>query len=86
MTDAFGAGADFSGIDGAPDLVVQAVVHQATIAVDEKGTTASAATGISVGITSVPLTLRVDQPFLFFIVHRPTGAVLFQGRVLDPSK
>jgi serpin B len=86
MTDAFGAGADFSGIDGAPDLVVQAVVHQATIAVDEKGTTASAATGISVGITSVPLTLRVDRPFLFFIVHRPTGAVLFQGRVLDPSK
>ena len=86
MTDAFGVGADFSGIDGKQDLVVQAVVHQATIAVDEKGTTASAATGISVGTTSVPLTLRADRPFLFFIVHRTTGAVLFQGRVLDPSK
>jgi len=85
MTDAFGAG-DLSGIDGAPDLVVQAVVHKATIAVDEKGTTASAATGISVGTTSVPETLVVDRPFLFFIVHRPTGAVLFQGRVLDPSR
>jgi serpin B len=85
MTDAFGA-ADFSGIDGMSDLVVQAVVHQATIAVDEQGTTASAATGVSVGATSVPLTLRVDRPFLFFIVHRPTGAVIFQGRVLDPSK
>jgi serpin B len=86
MTDAFGQGADFSGIDGQGGLVVQAVLHQATIAVDEKGTTASAATGISVGTTSVPLTLRADRPFLFFIVHRPTGAVLFQGRVLDPSK
>jgi serpin B len=86
MTDAFGQGADFSGIDGQGGLVVQAVVHQATIAVDEKGTTASAATGISVGTTSVPLSLRADRPFLFFIVHRPTGAVLFQGRVLDPSK
>jgi serpin B len=85
MTDAFGA-ADLSGIDGTADLVVQAVVHQATIAVDEKGTTASAATGVSVGVTSVPLSLRVDRPFLFFIVHRPTNAVLFQGRVLDPSK
>jgi serpin B len=85
MVDAFDD-ADFSGIDGKRDLVVQAVVHQATIAVDEKGTTASAATGISVGTTSLPPTLVVDRPFLFFIVHRPTGAVLFQGRVLDPSR
>jgi serpin B len=85
MVDAFGD-ADFSGIDGVRDLAVQAVVHQATVAVDEQGTTASAATGIGVGVTSLPPTLVVDRPFLFFIVHRPTGAVLFQGRVLDPSK
>lgn len=88
MTDAFTAGAaDLSGIDGSNDLYVQAVVHQADIAVDEKGTTAAAATGISVGKTSVELnTLTVDRPFLFFIVHQPTGAVLFAGRVVDPSQ
>jgi serine protease inhibitor len=28
----------------------------------------------------------VDRPFLFFIRHKPTGAVLFQGRVVDPSR
>jgi len=84
MVDAFGGAADFSGIDGARDLAVQAVVHQATIAVDEQGTTASAATGITLRPTGIPAMLRVDRPFLFFIVHRPTGAVLFQGRVLDP--
>jgi serine protease inhibitor len=28
----------------------------------------------------------VDRPFLFFIRHEPTGAVLFQGRVVDPSR
>ena len=86
MPEAFTDAADFSGIDGARDLAVQSVIHKAIIAVDEKGTTAAAATGISVGTTSLPPTLVVDRPFLFFIRHKPTGAVLFQGRVVDPSK
>lgn len=86
MTDAFSDGADFSGIDGGRDLVVQSVIHKAIIEVDEKGTTAAAATGISVGTTSLPPTLVVNRPFLFFIRHNPTGALLFQGRVVDPSK
>jgi len=86
MPDAFGDGADFSGINGARDLRVQAIVHKAIIAVDEKGTTASAATGVSVGIVSAPPTLVVDRPFLFFVRHKSTGAILFQGRVVDPSR
>lgn len=86
MPDAFTPAADFSGIDGARDLIVQSVIHKAVIAVDEKGTTAAAATGISVGTTSVRETLVVDRPFLFLIRHEPTGAILFQGRVLDPSR
>ena len=86
MPEAFTEAADFSGIDGRRDLAVQSVIHDAIIAVDEKGTTAAAATGISVGTTSLPPTLVVDRPFLFFIRHKPTGAVLFQGRVVDPSK
>jgi serpin B len=86
MPDAFDATADFSGIDGARDLYVQAVVHQADIAVDEKGTTAAAATGVGFGTLSVESNaLIVDRPFLFFIVHQPTGALLFAGRVVDPS-
>jgi serpin B len=86
MPEAFSSAANFSGIDGGRDLSVQSVIHKAIIAVDEKGTTAAAATGISVGTTSVSPFLAVDRPFLFFIRHNPTGAVLFQGRVLDPSK
>ncbi len=84
MPGAFTDQADFSGINGARDLHIQAVVHKAIIKVDEKGTTASAATGVSTGVTSVPPTLVVDRPFLFFILHEPTGAILFQGRVVDP--
>jgi serpin B len=89
MTDAFVPGvADLSGIDGTTDLYVSDVIHQADIAVDEQGTTAAAATAV-VGdkvaiITNYPA-LTVDRPFLFFIVHQPTGALLFAGRVVDPS-
>jgi serpin B len=87
MPDAFDpTTADFSGIDGALDLHVQAVIHQADIAVDEKGTTAAAATGVSIGRHSTAHNaLTVDRPFLFFIVHQPTGALLFAGRVVDPT-
>jgi serpin B len=85
MAVAFSPAADLSGIDGATDLQVADVIHQADIAVDEKGTTAAAATGVIVGKLSVEVGLVVDRPFLFFIVHQPTGAVLFAGRVVDPS-
>jgi len=85
MPTAFTPAADFSGVDGRQDLQVQTVVHQADIAVDEKGTTAAAATGVSLKLKSLPLRLVVDRPFLFFIVHQPSGAILFAGRVLDPT-
>jgi serpin B len=90
MTDAFDPRlADLSGMDGLRDLSVGTVIHKAVIAVDEKGTTAAAATGAP-GTTLIILesgpTLVVDRPFLFFIRHNPTGAILFQGRVVDPSQ
>ena len=31
------------------------------------------------------ITLRLDHPFLFFVRDLETGAVLFMGRVVDPS-
>ena len=90
MTDAFSPPlADFSGMDGQHDLSVGTVIHKAVIAVDESGTTAAAATGVTVGTNAIaipPKVLVVDRPFLFFIRHDPTGAILFQGRVVDPSK
>jgi len=90
MTDAFAASlADFSGMDGARDLYVGSVIHKAVIAVDESGTTAAAATGVTTvgrgAAMAPPEVLVVDRPFLFFIRHVPTGAILFQGRVVDPS-
>jgi serpin B len=87
MVEAFGGGADLSGMNGTGGLFIQDVVHQAFVAVDEKGTEAAAATAVIVGETSAPppATLTIDRPFVFAIIDRPTGATLFIGRVLDPS-
>ncbi|MFN7147678.1 MAG: serpin family protein, partial [Myxococcota bacterium] len=78
--------ADFSGMSTASDLFVTGVFHQAFVAIDEKGTEAAAATAVVISDESAPLpvTLDVDRPFLFAIRDRPTGAVLFLGRVVDP--
>jgi serpin B len=86
--------ADFSGITGGRDMFIAKVIHEANIDVDEKGTTAAAATAV-VGDTTggcgpaMPLktkALRLDHPFMFVIRDTKTGAILFMGRVLDPSK
>lgn len=87
MEDAFQAGnADFSGMDGTRDLFVQSVIHEAFVAVDEEGTEAAAATGITEGIVSMPMnSITVDRPFIFLIHDVETDTLLFVGRVLDPT-
>jgi serpin B len=90
MPDAFNPSqADFSGMDGSRDISLTGVFHKAFVAVDEQGTEAAAATGVVAGVTSVqpaePVVMRVDRPFLFLIRDRETGAVLFVGRVVNPS-
>ena len=86
MPSAFGA-ADFSGITTAAALQIAAVIHQANIDVDEKGTTAAAATAVILRESAGPgatVELTVDHPFLFVLRDLETGVVLFLGRVADP--
>jgi serpin B len=89
MPTAFDPGAaDFSGMTTEERLFISAVIHQAKIDVDEKGTTAAAATAVVMRATAAPgepVTLTVDHPFLFALRDVPTGTVLFLGRVTDPS-
>ncbi|HVP37553.1 MAG TPA: serpin family protein [Candidatus Saccharimonadales bacterium] len=77
--------ADFSLMDGGRDLFISAAVHKAWVQVNEEGTEAAAATGVSVGVTSVPPGFVVNHPFLFLIRDNVTGSLLFLGRVTDPS-
>lgn len=86
MTDAFGEGADFSGINGKRDLSIGSVVHKAFVNVGETGTEAAAATGVTVGVTSVPepAEIHLDHPYLFLIRDNATKSILFLGRVENP--
>ena len=89
MPIAFSETADFSGIDGTQELHITAVLHKAFVEVNEEGTEAAAATGVVVGLRSIPApppTFRADHPFVFLIKENSTGSILFMGRVADPTK
>uniref|UniRef100_A0AAY4AT30 Serpin domain-containing protein n=1 Tax=Denticeps clupeoides TaxID=299321 RepID=A0AAY4AT30_9TELE len=61
-------------------------VCQTVIEVDERGTTAAAATTVGITAYSLPRTFIVNRPFFFFIYHELTNSLLFMGRVIDPTK
>jgi len=90
MTDAFDSeAANFDGIaDTDEELYIHDAYHDTFVAVDEEGTEAAAATAVVVGDESAPVDpfeFVADRPFLFAIRDRPTGAVLFFGRAVDPA-
>jgi serpin B len=89
--------ADFAGVNGRgpggrDSLFLSAVLHQALVEVNEEGTEAAAATAlVESGATliatrkrPIPI-IRADHPFLFAIRDRKSEAILFMGRVADPS-
>lgn len=63
-------------------------IHEADVALDEGGTVAAAATSVILFENGSPFfePLAIDRPFVFLIQDSQTGAVLFMGRVLDPTK
>ena len=91
MATAFTDAADFSGMTTAEPIKIGAVIHQANITVDEEGTEAAAATavvmtaGAAPGHQDPPIVFHVDRPFSFVLVETASKAVLFQGRVTDPT-
>ena len=80
--------ADLSGMTGRPNLYITEVVHQAFVEVNEEGTEAAAATGAIMGVKAVLMkkVFRADHPFIFFVQEKRTGAILFLGRVMDPTR
>ncbi|MGA3041696.1 MAG: serpin family protein [Bryobacteraceae bacterium] len=89
MADSFSVAADFSGIDGRRDLLVGDAVHKAFVEVSEEGTEAAAATGITVRPLAMrrqeQIVFRADHPFAFFIRDTTSGAILFEGRLVQPK-
>ena len=86
---AFSDKADFSGMATREQLFISKVVHKAFVDVNEEGTEAAGATAILMRPTAVmlePPVFRADRPFVFVIRDLKSGAILFAGRVADPTK
>ncbi|MGL4549824.1 MAG: serpin family protein [Gemmataceae bacterium] len=82
----FAGGADFSGIsETCPPI--NAVYHQATLDVDETGTTAAAATAIVIGMSGFTRYARLtfNRPFLLCLRDVRQGSILFVARVASPA-
>ena len=82
--------ADLSGIARGARLAIDDVAHATFLRVDEEGTEAAAATAIKVVVTSARIApqvpeMVVDRPFLATLRDRKSGAVLFFGRIADPT-
>ncbi len=85
MRNAFGGGADFSGISESACIFISRVLHNTFIQVDEQGTEAAAATVVELkkgpGQKNVML---VNRPFVYVIHDNNTGVILFIGKIDKP--
>lgn len=88
MGRAFSDAAEFPGLfKEIKNLAIGEVIHQAFIEVNEEGTEAAAATSIGFVLTSTgnTPTIRIDRPFVYFIWEKHTEAILFAGKMMNPS-
>ena len=84
--------ADLLGIAYVPPdhyLYVTKAVHDAYVDVNEEGTEAAAVTTIAVTSEELlpppPPRFTADHPFIFIIQDDESGAILFMGRLSDPT-
>jgi serpin B len=89
MPVAFSGDADFSGMTGGKDLLIDGVIQKAFVSVAETGTEAAAVSAVIMAPTSMPeppVEFNANRPFIFLIRDIETGTILFLGRVLDPAE
>ncbi|NXU23035.1 ILEUB inhibitor, partial [Thalassarche chlororhynchos] len=73
--------ADFSGLSREPGLFLSKAIHKSVVEVNEEGTEAAAATGVTTILLClhVPYEFRTDHLFLFLIKHNLSKNILFFG-------
>ncbi len=81
--------AEFPGIaDVAPERIfIQKAMQKTYLDLNEEGVEAAAASGLIVGVTSMPVSqfqIRADHPFLLVLTENATRAPLFMGLIRDP--
>ena len=81
--------ADFSKLGSSQtgnNIYISQVRHKTFFQLDEKGVEGAAVTSIGFGVTSLPPTISFTRPFLALLMHKPTGTLVFAGKVKDPSR
>ena len=78
--------ADFSGLSREPGLFLSKAVHKSFVEVNEEGTEAAAATGVTITplCLHIPYEFRIDHLFLFLIKHNLGKNILFFGQCCSP--
>jgi serine protease inhibitor len=81
------AKADLRNLGQAPEgnLYINRVVHKTYLKIDERGAEGAAVTGVGIGVTSVPPSIKFDRPFVYLLRHIPTKTIVFAGVVANPS-
>ena len=90
MVDAFDIErADFSGMTGKPELYIGTCCIRRSSRSMNRAPRAAAATAVIMQLRSRAAgchRVRLDRPFIYLIRDDPTGAILFVGRLVDPSR
>jgi len=86
IVQAFSLNADFSGMTGKKDLMIDKVLHKTFIEVNETGTEAAASTAVVIKEKSAPkdIVFKADHPFIYLIKDNKTNLIIFIGMVNNP--
>jgi serpin B len=77
--------ADFTRMHVPQEVCITRVKHKSFVDVNEEGTEAAAVTAVEVGVTSAPMPIVVDRPFVFAIREALSGTILFVGVMRNPA-
>ena len=91
ISDAFGAAADFSGMNDV-GVYVESIIQRSKLGINETGVEGAAATDVIYlgAMMEEPVEFKADRPFSFFVVadtnadvHYSDYEVLFEGRIVE---
>ena len=90
MKDAFSEEkANFSAMIKDDEIYLNTVKQKTCISVHEEGTEAAGVTSAEFRLTSAPVDppfyMEVDRPFIFTILDKETGIILFVGKINRPT-
>jgi len=87
VTKVFMPNADFTPMIGKSALVLDDVFQAAGVSIDETGAEATASSAAVQNAKAFKLDLknkRIDRPFIFAIVHKPSSLPIFLGKLYKP--